>query len=216
MNLMRLFARRKSELPPGVPGLLAKSDQPEAVLSGIDKLLTENQVRLEKLRQEAFKLEATRAAEVAKVERGAMGERVEALILDQIGRIETTLSRLDGEMRIVTRNLETLSKVEGRIREVQAMALKGFSEEQIEAIILDHAEKKERYLETVGAADVDDDYDPLAQEQEAKRAELKRKILAQQSAREAALPEATARETDEPDDDEADPLDDDDDAQELE
>lgn len=188
--LERLFGKR-SKLPRGVEKLLRKTEDPDALLQAIDRLMTENKVRLEQLRRDAFALDASRASEVKKIESGDLSERMENLILDNISRLEGQLDALEGEMRILTTNLEALTSLEGKIREVRAMTLKGFSDEQIEKVLLGHAESKEAYLETVAGAEVevDGDYDGLAAERERKRAALKAKIMAGKAEREPAQAE---------------------------
>lgn len=194
MNFAKLFGRKKEEVPREIAKLLEDTEDPDRLLDGIDRLLAENDVRLQKARNKAFELEGRRGLAVEKIESAELSERMEALTLDEIAKLEAQLDAFEGEMRILTRNIEALTGIYAKLREAKAMALKGFSEEQIEEIILAHGEKKDEYMQAVNAADIDAEYDALKAEQDARRQALKARILAGKKQRdevkEAAADEA--------------------------
>jgi hypothetical protein len=197
--LTKLFRRSQSELPGDVGRLLASSKDPDAMLAGIERLLTENRVKLERLRRDCFTIEASRAAEVARIERGDLSDRMESLVLDNIAHLESQMDSIEGEMRIYVSNINSFTFAEGKIREIRAMKLRGFSEQQIEGILLDHAEQREEHLAAIASYDlVGESEDPLRLQQEKRRAEIKAKILKQQLQRTVEPPTREAPSTEPP------------------
>ncbi len=195
-KLMGMFRRGNNELPPGVEKLLRRADRPEDILQGIDHLLAENQVRLKRLRREFTSLESQEREERLKIEAGDLSERGENFVLDNLGRLDMRLKSIEGEMGVLTNNINALTMIEGKVKESQAMALSGFSDDQIEQILLDHSEKKEAYHELLSTTEVADEYDPLRAEQEARRQEMKAKIMAEKASRETnQQQEETAQES---------------------
>ena len=180
-KVLGFFKRDNKELPPGVDKLLRRTDKPDRLLEGIDKLLAENHVKLKKLKREFTTLESNEQQEKAKIISGELSERAEGFVLDNLARLDIRLKSIEGEMNVLTTNINVLTTIEGKVKEVQAMALTGLTEEQIEEVLLDHDEKKVKYGETVGAVQLDDQYDALQLQRDAAREELKAKILAEKA-----------------------------------
>jgi len=184
-KLLGIFSRGNQQLPPGVAKLLRRTDKPEKVLLGIDTLLAENQVKLKKLKREFTTLEFNEREEKKKIEAGGLSERAENFVLDNLSRLDMRLKSIEGEMGVLSTNINMLTMLEGKVKEGQAMALSGFSEEQIEEILLDHGERKETYQQKVGVTDLSDEYDPLQAQRDARREQMKAKIIADKLARES-------------------------------
>ncbi|MHC4390808.1 MAG: hypothetical protein ACYS22_05750 [Planctomycetota bacterium] len=151
-QLKKLFTRQ--EIPEETRKLFDSSRSTHDLLRGLDDLLTRNEVEFKELDYEIQKLEALEKAEIDKIKTGEVGGRQKRNVLLHVRRLRKQLDNYEKRLRIYDRNMNLHLSLISKIQDVEAMQLKGVSEQRIDAIIMGFEENLEKYNETMSAAHV--------------------------------------------------------------
>jgi hypothetical protein len=150
-KLAKLF--KDTPLPEETKDIFVNTSDTKELLSGLDKLITRNELRLKQLNKELENLEEMEQTDVRKVKEGAVSGRSKNNVLRSIKRMRRQLDNLERRIEIYDRNINLHLNLIGKIQQMEAMSLAGVDEEQIDDIILDFESHFEEYTETVAAGE---------------------------------------------------------------
>ena len=185
-KLAKLF--KDTPLPDETKDIFVNTSDTKELLSGLDKLITRNELRLKQLNKELEKLEEMEQTDVKKVKDGSVSGRSKNNVLRTIKRMRRQLDNLERRIEIYDRNINLHLNLIGKIQQMEAMSLAGVDEEQIDDIILDFESHFEEYTETVAAGETAVEHEPLKGTSDEELAELEAEIKGEKEP-EAQTPE---------------------------
>jgi len=150
-KLTRLF--KDTPLPDETMDVFINTSDTKELLSGLDKLITRNELRLKQLNKELESLEEMEQDDVSKIRGGSVSGRTKNNVLRSIKRMRKQMDNLEQRIEIYDRNINLHLNLIGKIQQMEAMSLAGVDEAQIDDIILDFETHFEEYSETVAAGE---------------------------------------------------------------
>lgn len=151
-RLRRLFGRK--EIPVEARDLLARADNPQDMLRGLDELITRNEVEVDRIHKEIEALEAVEGQEKDRVREGELAERSRNNALRRIQRLRKQMDNLEERLRIYNRNINLQIHLAGKVQALEAMELRGVDEERIDSILLEYEEELAAYSSVLDTEDV--------------------------------------------------------------
>ena len=142
-KLRNLFG--KSQIPQDARELLKNASSVQDLLQGLDKLITENEVEVDKVTQEIAALEDVEAQEMARVRSGELPDRSKNNVLRRIQRLRKQMDNLEERQQIYNRNINLQIDLVGRVQALDAMELRGVDEDRIDEILGDYEDELSRY-----------------------------------------------------------------------
>lgn len=142
-KLRSLFG--KGQIPPDARELLKNASSVRDLLQGLDKLITENEVEVDKVTQEIASLEEVEALEMERVRGGELPDRSKNNVLRRIQRLRKQMDNLEERQQIYNRNISLQIDLVGRVQALDAMELRGVDEDRIDDILGDYEEELSRY-----------------------------------------------------------------------
>ncbi|RME74432.1 MAG: hypothetical protein D6785_15885 [Planctomycetota bacterium] len=155
-KLKALFSR--SEIPEETKSLLSKAQTTQELLQGLDELLTRNELEFNELNREITQLEEIEQEEMAKIREGNLPPRAKQNTLLYIKRLRKQMDNLQNRLYIYDKNINLHLNLIAKIQDMEAMALKGVDEKDIDKIIVDFQTNLERYMDSVVAAEAAEEY----------------------------------------------------------
>ncbi|RME76280.1 MAG: hypothetical protein D6776_01505 [Planctomycetota bacterium] len=196
-RIQRLFSR--PELPEQTRQLFSRARSTRELLAGLDELLTRNEIELGEIDREIERLERAERHEAERVRSGEVQGRNRRNTLYRIQRLRKQMDLCEGRARIYRHNIELHMRLIDRIQQLEAMALRGVGEAEIEQIALRFDEEREKFEETVHAGAALTGETPLgASREERELAALEREILGESRPAEAPEGELSVEPTGEP------------------
>lgn len=142
-RLKQLFGR--TEIPRDARDLIRNARSVKDLLGGLDQLITQNEVEVEKINQEMTNLEELEGKEIERVRAGDLPERSKDNVLRRIQRLRKQMDNLEERQRIYNRNINLQIDLVGRVQALDAMELRGVDEERIDEILADYEDELSRY-----------------------------------------------------------------------
>jgi hypothetical protein len=144
----------QSRLPPGTGELLAQVKDTAELLRGLDEMVTRNELAVSELNQELAALEELEAEEKDRVRSGRLGRRTRASILRRILRLRQQMDHIEDRLRIHDRNIRLHLDLIGTLKQIDAMAMAGVGESEVDGIILRFGEELKRYQASLTSGEV--------------------------------------------------------------
>jgi hypothetical protein len=185
-KLAKLF--KDTPLPDETKDIFVNTSDTKELLSGLDKLITRNELRLKQLNKELENLEEMEQADVKKIKEAAVRGRSKNNVLRSIKRMRRQLDNLERRIEIYDRNINLHLNLIGKIQQMEAMSLAGVDEEQIDDIILDFESHFEEYTETVAAGETVVEHEAMKSTSDEELADLEAEIKGEKEP-EAKTPE---------------------------
>lgn len=173
-KLGRLF--KDTPLPDETKEVFLNTADTKELLTGLDKLITRNEVRLKGLNKELENLSEMEQAEVKRVQNNEVTGRTKNNALRSVRRIRRQLDNIEQRIEIYDRNISLHLNLIGKIQQMEAMSLAGIDEEQIDDIILDFESQFEEYTETVAASEGAASREPFKSVSDGELAQLEAEI----------------------------------------
>ncbi|MFQ5653135.1 MAG: hypothetical protein ACE5GW_00205 [Planctomycetota bacterium] len=151
-KLKRLFSRR--EIPVEARDLLRGAETPRDLLTGLDELITRNEVEVDRINREIEALEDVEGPEVGRVRGGELPERSKNNVLRRIQRLRKQMDNLEDRLRIYNRNINLQIHLVGKIQALEAMELRGVDEEKIDSILFEYEEELNNYRSVLDTEDI--------------------------------------------------------------
>lgn len=142
-RLKKLFQRK--ELPRDAKDLINNSKNVNDLLQGLDSLITQNEVEVDKINEEIAALEEVESREMGRVRSGELPDRSKNNVLRRIQRLRKQMDNLEERQRIYNRNINLQIDLVGRVQALDAMELRGVDEDKIDDILADYEDELTRY-----------------------------------------------------------------------
>ncbi len=144
----------QNRLPPGTGELLSTVKDTGELLRGLDEMVTRNEVAVAELNQELAALERLEAGEKEKIRSGDLGKRTRASILRRILRLRQQMDHVEDRLRIHDRNIRLHLDLIGTLKQIDAMAMAGVGEQEVDAIILKFGDELKTYQKSLTSGEV--------------------------------------------------------------
>ncbi|MCA8959544.1 MAG: hypothetical protein KDC38_03480 [Planctomycetes bacterium] len=151
-KIKRLFGRR--EIPVEARELLRGATTPRQLLSGLDELITRNEMEVNGVNREIEALERVESTEVERIREGQLPERSKYNVLRRIQRLRKQMDNLEERQRIYNRNINLQIHLVGRIQSLEAMEMRGVDESSIDEILNTYEEELSSYQNTLETEDL--------------------------------------------------------------
>jgi hypothetical protein len=193
-KIRNLFSR--GGIPEEARDALKGARSTKDLLAGLDAVLTRNEMEFNKLKREIDRVVAILEEEEGKVKEGDLQGRQKRYTLQYVKRLRSHLDNLDHRMTIFDKNINLHIQLIGKIQDMEAMALRGVDEAQIDKIIMDFEDHLGRYMDVVTAGEAGFEASSSISEREDRElAKLERELKGETAAREQAAVEAQAMES---------------------
>jgi hypothetical protein len=154
-----IFARvrellTKNRLPPGTTELLASVKDTGELLRGLDELVTRNEVAVTELNEELAALEELERQQKEKIRSGSLGRRTRASVLRRILRLRQQMDHTEDRLKIHDRNIRLHLDLIGTLKQIDAMAMAGVGEREVDGIILRFGEELKSYQASLTSGEV--------------------------------------------------------------
>jgi hypothetical protein len=150
-KLKALFHR--GDVPSEARDAFDSAGNTKDLLRNLDLILTKNEIEFNDLKSEIDRVDAILSEEEGKIKEGSAAGRQRRYTLQYIKRLRSHLDNLDHRMTIFDKNINLHINLIGRIQDMEAMALRGVDEEQIDKIILDFESHLGRYQDVIRAGE---------------------------------------------------------------
>jgi ribonuclease E len=184
----------KQALPEETRMLLSGVSDVAALRTGLDDIVTENEVEARNIEREINQLAQNETAHKAKIQTGDASQREKLNVLREIKRLRRRMDSLEKRHRIHQDNIDLHLGLFDRISEMQAMELKKVSQGQIEELSADYDEALDKHRDLMAtaraAAGLEGVYEDSAEQ--AELAALEAEILAELAPPEPELEEPEA------------------------
>jgi hypothetical protein len=151
-KLRNLFSRGGG-IPDEARTVIENARSTRELLTGLDAVLTRNEMEFNKLKKEIDKVVGILSDEEAKVQDGDLQGRQKRYTLQYIKRLRSHLDNLDHRMTIYDKNINLHIQLIGKIQDMEAMALRGVDEKQIDKIIMEFEDQVGAYMDVVRAGE---------------------------------------------------------------
>lgn len=155
-KLKALFSR--GDMPEEARGLFQQATTTRELLQGLDELLTRNELEFNELNREIAQLEEIEQEEIQKVRGGQLNDRVKQNTLLYIKRLRKQMDNLQNRLYIFDKNINLHLNLIAKIQDMEAMALKGVEEKEIDTIVVEFQTNFEKYMDSVVAAEAAEQY----------------------------------------------------------
>ncbi|MHC4597942.1 MAG: hypothetical protein ACYS47_02950 [Planctomycetota bacterium] len=174
-------------IPEEARSVIEKARSTRELLSGLDAVLTRNEMAFNKLKREIDKVVAILDEEEGKVQEGDLKGRQKRYTLQYVKRLRSHLDNLDHRMTIYDKNINLHIQLIGKIQDMEAMALRGVDEKQIDKIIMEFEEQVGEYMEVVHAGEAGfEGATSIAEREDKQLAALEKELLAEKKPKEEA------------------------------
>lgn len=146
-KLKNLFA--KDILPGEDRKAYAQAKDLPGFLRHLEEMVTRNEVMLRQIRATISKLELQERATITSVKRGNITGRGVRLALQTVNRYRKQLDGLERKADVINKNLTLHINLIGKIEVMEAMELKGVDTEVIDAVMLEFMGNVEKYQSAV-------------------------------------------------------------------
>ena len=155
MNLLAKFTNlfSKGGIPEEAKNALEGARTTQELLTGLDAVLTKNEMEFNKLKKEIDRVVAILDDEEGKITEGDLKGRQKRYTLQYIKRLRSHLDNLDHRMTIYDKNINLHIQLIGKIQDMEAMALRGVDEKQIDDIIMEFEDHVNQYMNVVTAGE---------------------------------------------------------------
>ena len=144
----------KNKLPPGTGELIQRVRDTGELLRGLDELVTRNEVAVADLNEELAALEALEGKEEERVRGGGLGQRTRESVLRRILRLRQQMDLIEDRLRIHDRNIRLHLDLIGTLKQIDAMAMAGVGEKEVDAVILGFGEQLRSYQAALTSGEV--------------------------------------------------------------
>lgn len=137
--------------------VVAKARTTRELLHGLDALHTRNEMEFNEVTREIENLEQIEEGEMDRVRGGTLSDRRKKNALLKIRRLRKQMENLDNRLKIYDHNMSLHLNLIGKVQEMDAMSMRGISEQEIDKILIDFEEKLESYMGSLASAKVVED-----------------------------------------------------------
>lgn len=179
---------RKQDIPDKTSVLIQGVDSVIDLKNALDREITRNEVKAGQTERDIEKLGDQEEEYKDNIKRGGMNERAKINALRAIKRIQSRIKSYENQLKIFQDNIDVHMTIFNQITEMEAMAHKAVSREQVEDIAVeydDSMEKHRDFVHAVRSTVPDHDYEDLLEKKEL--AELEAMIMAEKNDEEDAL-----------------------------
>ena len=197
-KIRKMFSR--GEMPEEARSVIRDAKTTQEALAGLDSVLTRNEIEINKLKKEIDKVDGILQEEEGKVRDEKVLGRQKRYTLQYVKRLRGHLDNLENRMSIFDKNINLHIKLIGKIQDMEAMALRGVDEAQIDRIIMEFEDHVSKYMDVVHAGEAGFEASTTITDREDRDlARLEREILGLEDAKkenedEDAQPEPKAKE----------------------
>ena len=142
----------KQALPEETRLLLSGVADVDALRTGLDDIVTRNEVEARGIEREINQLAQNETAHKAKIQGGDASQREKLNVLREIKRLRRRMDSLEKRHRIHQDNIDLHLGLFDRISEMQAMELKKVSQQQIEDLSADYDEAMDKHRDLIATA----------------------------------------------------------------
>ena len=172
-------------IPEEARSVIEKARSTHELLSGLDSVLTRNEMEFNKLKREIDKVVAILDEEEVKVQEGDLKGRQKRYTLQYIKRLRSHLDNLDHRMTIYDKNINLHIQLIGKIQDMEAMALRGVDEKQIDKIILEFEEQVVAFMDVVHTGEAGfEGATSIAEREDKELAALEKELLEEKKSKE--------------------------------
>lgn len=155
---MSLFSKLKQvfgggKVPDDMVEAFTSSENTKELLGNIDKLITRNQVEIKTQEKQLLKLGTMEEEDVDKVRAGTLSGVTRRMALRNIKRLRKQISNVEDRLNIYDKNINLHLNLIGKIQQMEAMQLRGVSEEEIDTVIMDFEANFEAYTAALEAGE---------------------------------------------------------------
>ena len=170
-------------IPDEARSVIQKAGSTRELLSGLDAVLTRNEMEFNKLKREIDKVVAILDEEEVKVQEGDLKGRQKRYTLQYIKRLRSHLDNLDHRMTIYDKNINLHIQLIGKIQDMEAMALRGVDEKQIDDIIMEFEDQVQKYMDVVTAGEAGfEGSTSISEREDRELAKLEKEIVGEKAA----------------------------------
>ena len=142
----------KQALPEETRLLLSGVADVDALRTGLDEIVTRNEVEARGIEREINQLAQNETAHKAKIQGGDANQREKLNVLREIKRLRRRMDSLEKRHKIHQDNIDLHLGLFDRISEMQAMELKKVSQQQIEDLSADYDEAMDKHRDLMATA----------------------------------------------------------------
>ncbi|MCA8940818.1 MAG: hypothetical protein KDB07_13450 [Planctomycetes bacterium] len=152
--LKKLFARilDNERLPDEDKKAYRMAKDVDEMLALIDDNLTRNRVRLKQIQLDVGRLEEREGSASRKLKSGKLTGAAKRLELQEVLRIRKKLESFRRQSDIINSNLRQNEDLRARIDEARARDLRGLTQDQIEAVVLNTADSAREFRQEAAVA----------------------------------------------------------------
>lgn len=150
-KIRKMFSR--GEMPEEARSVIRDAKTTQEALAGLDSVLTKNEIEINKLKKEIDKVDGILQEEEGKIRDEKVQGRQKRYTLQYVKRLRGHLDNLENRMSIYDKNINLHIKLIGKIQDMEAMALRGVDEAQIDRIIMEFEDQVSKYMDVVHAGE---------------------------------------------------------------
>ncbi len=176
-KLRALFQR--ADLPEETRQLYSKTDNSKDLIKGLDTLRSRNEIDLRENEEQLLGIEKAIASEEQSIRKGGLTSAEETIILRRIERLHKQRTNIERQTLIYNENVNLHLNLIAKIQELEAMRLRGVSEEEIDNLVDEVETNIQDYKRVSIAAESGTSISPAIDESADRRRleELKKRIV---------------------------------------
>jgi len=176
-KLRALFQR--ADLPEETRQIYSKTDNSKDLIKGLDTLRSRNEIDLRENEEQLLGIEKAIASEEQSVRKGGLTSAEETIILRRIERLHKQRANIERQTLIYNENVNLHLNLIAKIQELEAMRLRGVSEEEIDNLVDEVETNIQDYKRVSIAAESGTSISPAIDESAERRRleELKKRIV---------------------------------------
>ncbi len=148
-RLKALFQR--PDIPAETRDAFARASTPAELVRILDDLSGRNGIELKRAEQELFAVSKALEAEEGRIREGGLPQAVRTSVLRTIERLRKQRDNFDARTGIFNGNINLHLNLIARIQEMEAMELRGVTEEEIDGILDDVQDELHEYRRDIQA-----------------------------------------------------------------
>jgi hypothetical protein len=148
-KLGKLFGTNK--MPDEAKSAFTSAKDTRELMKNLDGLITRNQVEIKTIEKEMLKLGTMEEEEAEKVRAGKLPDVVKRIVLRTIKRLRKQIQNVEDRLSIFDKNINLHLNLIGKIQQMEAMQLRGVSENEIDDVIMDFEANFEAYTAAIEA-----------------------------------------------------------------
>ncbi|GEM_PF-3031957 len=173
---------RSEGIPDEAKSVLDGAQSTKDLLTRLDGVLTRNEMEFNKLKKEIDRVVAILQEEEGKIKDADLQGRQKRYTLQYIKRLRSHLDNLDHRMTIYDKNINLHIQLIGKIQDMEAMALRGVDEKQIDRIIMEFEDHVGKYMDVVHAGEAGfEATTSIAEREDKELAKIERELLGEKA-----------------------------------